>query len=769
MEPITSPVLPTARLIAAIMTTVPNSSMAPYINGDLVGRLSLALAASMPSNRMEALRAAAEAETDEQALAAYWRSLDLMDFACVLAIGASRLLPDTLGGLLRGSVPAHCDLQTARIAARGERVPYATAAILEECLAAEDHATVFWVGGSPHSGCAKLFDSIGWQITDLIEAQPDLPGINSLVRQGLVRSLYLPDGTRVVSKRDNPAKRGRFLAEQTNVLAISERLGLGDCNASIKIGDVGGLAVECSVVRPLAVLSIPEHSVFYAIARFSPHPTLESLLMSEGSGAKRRTMLRGCGILLEHLYANGIVWGDMAPRNMLVEDVAGCLRFHLLDFEKTSLYDGCVPHSARVEHGRGPMCVEEFGAVCSRSEVTETFAPYFAPDSWDLMSSDALSLAKPKREVIDILTAAGVTTPSMGEYNRTETAVLNVRFPHDGIDGVRRLPLHQSFKIDHYLGAEYDRKATEALMAAHRHGLMEVVIDVLSVATESTENDMLLAAVCSARSRDNNTMDRLRCTVDALWAARHDAADLSSLARRLSLAAACRHHRAACLLFPEKGSEALRRNATMVLDLLVPAIKSACAEDSAVLVVVIAGLSRMQFTSTSDIDIATFAPDGHNVERLRRNIERAAQTLIGTEVEWFPSTSLADLRNIIDDSPEAFLDVASAVVVAGPPTMATEFREIVDGAVASKAYRRRVLAHYSGKAGASPKQLFAAANVASIVANDRTSATMALAAYAKEMSSAGYPIMAIDYERLVLQVVSEINAACSSAHGAITG
>jgi hypothetical protein len=82
---------------------------------------------------------------------------------------------------------------------------------------------------------SAIIQKLGTEIEAYISAQPDLAGVHSLVRKGLVKSFTLPNGMRVVTKRNNPQKPGRFECEQRNAQAIRMRLNLPNLASSIRL------------------------------------------------------------------------------------------------------------------------------------------------------------------------------------------------------------------------------------------------------------------------------------------------------------------------------------------------------------------------------------------------------------------------------------------------------------------------------------------------------------------------------------------------------
>src|SRR5205807_1701020 len=87
---------------------------------------------------------------------------------------------------------------------------------------------------------------------------------------------------------------------------------------------------------------------------------------------------------------------------------------------------------------------------------------------------------KPKRELVAIFEARGEKSYTLGAYNRLEQQVMKVRFPFtDEAKNIKHYPLYICFKVDHYLGSEYDRKTTELLMSAYEYDCLLATVDVL--------------------------------------------------------------------------------------------------------------------------------------------------------------------------------------------------------------------------------------------------------------------------------------------------
>ena len=69
-----------------------------------------------------------------------------------------------------------------------------------------------------------LLSQVGSTLSAFIDQQYDVPGLNALERQGLVKSWALPNGKAVISKQSNPHKPNRFRNEQINCRIIADRI-----------------------------------------------------------------------------------------------------------------------------------------------------------------------------------------------------------------------------------------------------------------------------------------------------------------------------------------------------------------------------------------------------------------------------------------------------------------------------------------------------------------------------------------------------------------
>lgn len=365
-----------AQDIANVLRHTPNASFSFYKNESLISDLSMAMSRRASRLGMQSL--------DMTAFRDAWGSCEFLLFAELFdyIVAPDTIRPDWIAGAIRGegkSIYHHQMDRFNRLHGSAPAQNYACASDLQGLFSSESHLRSIYWAREPEERHLSLLEDARWRLADLVAMQADLPGVNSLVRTGLVKSLCLSDGSWIVAKRDNPDKPGRFVREQQNIVEIVSRLGLPCQESSVCLG---GNGPNVQVIRPFSVFSDREENVFYSLSRFEGHPTLEFLLLQEKSEDMRHRYLAQARAVLEHLYEKGIVWGDMAPRNILVSEQGGETTFHLLDFEKTTFIDGPVPLAQRLEHARGPMCVEEFGAVCAIHEVTDCFAEYFDPASW---------------------------------------------------------------------------------------------------------------------------------------------------------------------------------------------------------------------------------------------------------------------------------------------------------------------------------------------------------------------------------------------------
>jgi hypothetical protein len=422
---------------------------------------------------------------------------------------------------------------------------------LKELFSRCESGLIIYLGDRAlQSPLAALLNSIGPRLGSYIEQQYDLPSRNALVRQGVVKKWVLPDGTAIVSKRDNHHKPGRFKTEQLNCEAILKKL-FEPFHDRLLLGRTDtGAGIWLRVIRPFAIMRDGYSEHYYALSVWTKGDSLEELLLDEDHQATRRAYLTHYRWMFDALYDRGVLWGDMSPRNIIVEHDGQDIIYHILDFEKTRIIAGPATTAERIAHCRGQICVEELGVVCPPAEVEECFRGYFAPAAWDLASDAGLSFAQ-RPEVASILRGRGLRDVTLGLYNQTDLEIRSVRTPDTHpATGQRRFPGHLNFKIEHYLScanyddaSDYDRQTTEILIAAKRHGCFDAIVDVLTQDTDDAEGEFIKAEFggildspsVSRVMPPKNAVDNLVHTINALNESRERADDFRSLCRCLSL------------------------------------------------------------------------------------------------------------------------------------------------------------------------------------------------------------------------------------------
>lgn len=407
------------------------------------------------------------------------------------------------------------------------------------------HVTLCAEGEDVRPVLQRLLADLGPGLRSFVENQHEVSSPNARVRQGVVKAWHLPDGTRVASKRRNPLKPERFAREQESWSAVAARIG-SEGGRPTPFGERRYVAV----VPRLGLVRDQRTDEVYAISRWVDGVSIETLLHELPAGPGRRTVLEGYRALLDFLLDYGVLWGDLSPRNVLVEGSGGQTTYWLVDFEKTTVVDAPVPSAARVEFCRGQVGVEELGVLCSRAELEAVLAGYFAPSSWNLASTAPPSFpARP--EVAATLLARSVINPTEGQYHVADLEILDVRSPdHDPITGKRRLVGLVGFRVEHYLSCahvetadDYDYRTTEILIAARRANCFDAVWRVLDEAAGRLEREFVVSEFLSALTRRGSEsltevpvpeVRALTSVIDTLYAQRNDPATLRSLAEDLS-------------------------------------------------------------------------------------------------------------------------------------------------------------------------------------------------------------------------------------------
>ncbi len=376
----------------------------------------------------------------------------------------------------------------------------------------------------------RLFEDVGGQIGEFIERQFDLPALNALVNQGVVKTWHFPDGTKVVSKRTNPKKRGKLFDELRNYAKITQQIR---SNSQLLSQDDLKTEFKIKITPPFAVIADAKTGFYYALSKAISGTTLEDILLKEQGQKVRERYIGHYRQILDTLFNHGILWGDMTPRNIIVEHVHGQLIYNLLDFEKTSVTTHSLELKDRKMQCRGQLFAEEFCLLCSPAEVQKYFGDYFNPAEWDL-NSDRKPDFYPRPEVSDIMRGRNLRNVTLGEYNRLDLDMLNARIPNG--NNKNPFPGYINFKVEHYLScanfsdaSDYERKTTEILIFAKKQNYYDSVVELLTETTDAAEAAIVLSEFSNllARQPDNYVpppaeIEFLVKTIDKLYQLRND-------------------------------------------------------------------------------------------------------------------------------------------------------------------------------------------------------------------------------------------------------
>lgn len=516
------------------------------------------------------------------------------------------------------------------------------------------------------SAVKEIVERTNGNLGEYIESHYDLPGINSLVRIGLVKSIQLSDNTSVVTKRDNPDKKGRFFTEQKNIEKIVKALGVDNENNCVDLGiNENGKEITLRVIRPFAVVSDKTNNSFYSLTPLQEGETLEELFIN-GDVQTKKEKLGDMKKILELLYSKGILWGDMAPRNIIVKEEGGKTNYYILDFEKTKVLDIEANMEQKKEHCRGPMCVEEFGATCSMEEVVECFSPYFKPSEWDITTEDSVSFQKHKRELVAIFEARGKESYTLGEYNQLELEVMKARFPLLDKDTDKiHYPLPVCFKVDHYLGPDYDRKTTELFMFAEKNNCMADAIDILNEALEYLDNRFIMRDFTSianggrvSNQKDCFELNVLSEIIDNFYNNIGNPDNFREIfVRNKSILDLYNSRQKALSSF--NGSELALRNYEAVKSVLEEIISKVRLQiDSFFLLVATGGFGRKEITYGSDMDlIVAMAEERQDeFENICSIFKEKISELLEMDTEFFPPVYLKSFKENLKRSPNLAID-----------------------------------------------------------------------------------------------------------------
>lgn len=344
---------------------------------------------------------------------------------------------------------------------------------------------------------SKILNTLEGQIKGnwekYIQSQLDLPGRNAVIRQGLIKKWEMPNGTTVISKKQNPRKKERFLNELKNYKLLT----------SLFKKEVELLSqknkIKLQLSKPIAAISDGTSGNRYIIFEKSKGVSLDEILIGEKDKKVRKYLLNSYKLILETLYSMGILWGDISPRNILVQKNKNFTVYTLIDFEKSKIYNHPVDKNKRYEHWRGQMFIEELAIICSKHEIINNFRKYYNPDEWDLKSNKKIDFEL-RPDVIDILNGRKIKNIKIGDYNKLDQKIFDIKVCSTNPKGEVYYPGYIGFKIEHYLSclgyknaSDYDRKNTEVLLAAFSFHLTEGVVKLLNSLTSSLESNLVLS------------------------------------------------------------------------------------------------------------------------------------------------------------------------------------------------------------------------------------------------------------------------------------
>lgn len=530
-------------------------------------------------------------------------------------------------------------------------------------------------------------DSNG-NIGSYIEQQKDLAGMFSLVRKGLIKKVQLSDGQYIITKKNNPEKKGKFENEQKIVSEVSKRLGFGN-NSKIKYADF------ClSLISPLAVIAMPCSDTYYSIMLYQPGRTLEEILLAEQDAQARAFHFKNIRQILETLYNNGIIWTDMAPRNIIVDETEDIPTYYILDFEKSKILSEAATKKERAEHLRGPVCVEEFGAVCSLNELKQIFD--FDPDKWDLSSEESVPFEKPKRELLAIFEGRNQHNFTFGQYNKLEQEVLKVRLPIISSNQIF-YPLHCSFKVDHYLGADYDRKLTEVFLSANKLNLFVPVIKIIETLLELSENRIItdeFISLCSVKTdvpsnTHNLPTEKLKDIIDNLYSLKDNKKLFSEFINRLDFKRIFLKNYVECFsVFG--GIDVCKKNYSAIETELLDVFKHLDYSDNIKTIFLSGGYGRGEITPSSDIDVAVI---GKDTDEIKKSISDNITSALGMEVEYYPFSD-ENFQDYIINNPQYLIDVVNCKLIYSTKSSGSSVKSTRDTFLNNRIFLRKVIDTY---------------------------------------------------------------------------
>jgi hypothetical protein len=227
----------------------------------------------------------------------------------------------------------------------------------------------------------ELINDVGVELGAFIEQQYDFPSRNALICQGVVKAWTMPDGTAIISKRNNTNKPGRFQQEQSNYETIIRKIG---GKSELSLGQaVYSNNIWLKIVQPFAIIRDGYSNCNYALSLFVDGVSLEDILINEHNHYARDTYLSHYRLIYDVLCDHGILWGDMSPRNIIITHNEQDIVYNIFDFEKTKVFNSSISVEGRKEHCRGQILAVVLCALCTLDELQKCFCEYFNTEVWD--------------------------------------------------------------------------------------------------------------------------------------------------------------------------------------------------------------------------------------------------------------------------------------------------------------------------------------------------------------------------------------------------
>ena len=338
-----------------------------------------------------------------------------------------------------------------------------------------------------------LLNDVGLNFGEFVAQHYDIPGLNAVVRAGVVKHIVLPKG-RVVVCKTSGANIKKFKREQDNYEAIIRRVGQ---NFKIELqSDNSCERVFLRIVFPVAVIRDNCTQSFFAFSPFLDGVSLEDLVINTTEPLIRTNYLKHYKLILNTLYDYGIIWGDMCLRNILVVKEGNTINYYIFDFEKTTIIDSKVSKEKQNEHCRGQIFAEELCTLCTIHEIEQIFKDQFYPSIWDLNSKEFISFRK-RKEVIDIFGKHNINT--LGDYNTKDMEIIRAREIYmDRTTNKYKFPGLLGFKIEHYLSClgyldakKYEDKLTEILIFSMNYNCRAKIVNFIEKLVNKLEGSFL--------------------------------------------------------------------------------------------------------------------------------------------------------------------------------------------------------------------------------------------------------------------------------------